>query len=67
MFHNLAITTIPYGQYPYIRKAILIGFWNNRWAYFDMNPEQRISLIMDITKIKDNMHRAEDNTQDESI
>lgn len=32
-----------------------------------VNPEQRISLIMDITEIKDNMLREENYTQEESI
>lgn len=48
-------------------KRFLFAFGITDGLIYDMNPEQRISLIMDITKIKDNMHRAEDNTQDESI
>ena len=67
MFHNLAITTIPYGQSRISGKRFLLAFGITDGLIYDMNPEQRISLIMDITKIKDNMHRAEDNTQDESI
>lgn len=48
-------------------KRFLFAFGITDGLIYDMYPEQRISLIMDITKIKDNMHRAEDNTQDESI
>lgn len=48
-------------------KRFLFAFGITDGLMYDMNPEQQISLIMDITKIKDNMLCAENNTQDKSI
>ena len=48
-------------------KRFFFAFGITDGLMYDMKPKQLISLIMDITKIKDNMLRAENYTQEESI
>ena len=47
-------------------KRFLFAFGITDGMVYDMTPEQGISLILNINKIKDNMLRGRDNTQDVS-